>query len=173
MPNEDGFTYVDVYGSSGTYLLFNDADGNFGITTAKASTEPLSFGAYENITVTDDNGRAIFYYPDAMDKYSVSRFRMNNYDHIPTTADFITLTPINDEGPDSKPGVYVAVNTSGDVFFTVVCLLQNQHAKIFLVKDLDGGVAALTSGDLEYTVTGGVAAYCPPIDFVSDSAKIN
>jgi hypothetical protein len=81
--------------------------------------------------VTDDNGRAMFYYPDIMDKYGVSRFRMNDYDHIPTTADFITLTPINDDGSDSTSRVYVAVDTSGDVFFTVVCLLQNQQAKIF------------------------------------------
>jgi hypothetical protein len=73
-PNEDGFTYVDIYDSSGTYLLFNDADGNFGLTTAKSSTEPLSFGAYENITVTDDNERAMLYYLDVMDKYGVSRF---------------------------------------------------------------------------------------------------
>jgi hypothetical protein len=115
----------------------------------------------------------MFYYPDVMDKYGVSRFRMNDYDHIPTTADFITLTPINDDGSDSTPGVYVAVDTSGDVFFTVVCLLQNQQAKIFLVKDLDAGVAALTSGDLEYTVTGGVATYCSPMDFVSDGTGIN
>jgi hypothetical protein len=172
-PNEDGFTYVDIYDSSGTYLLFNDADGNFGLTTANASTELLSFGAYENITVTDDNGRAMFYYPDIMNKYEVSRFRINDYDHIHTTTDFITLTPINDDGSDSTPGVYVAVDTSGNVFFTVVCLLQNQQAKIFLVKDLDAGVAALMSGDLEYTVTSGVATYCSPMDFVSDGTGTN
>jgi hypothetical protein len=69
--------------------------------------------------------------------------------------------------------VYVAVDTSGNVFFTVVCLLQNQQAKIFLAKVLDAGVAALTSGELEYTVTGAVATYCSPMDFVSDGTGTN
>jgi len=64
-------------------------------------------------------------------------------------------------------GVYVAVDTEGDVYFTVACLLQGQQAKIFLVNDLDTGVATLMNSTLEYTVTGGVVTYCEAIDFVS------
>jgi hypothetical protein len=132
-PNKDGITYVDIYDSRGTYLLFNDADRNFGPTTANVSTDPLPFGAYENITVTDDNWRAIFYYPDVMAKYGVSRFRINNYDHIPTAADFIMPAPINDDGSDSTPSVYVAVGTSGNVFFTDLRIAESTG------EDLLGG----------------------------------
>ena len=111
----------------------------------------------------------MFYYPDIMSKYGVSRFRMNDYAHIPVSADFVSLVPI-DVG--TGKGVYVAVDTQGNVFYTIACLLQGQQAKIFLVSDLEAGVATLMDSTLEYTVTGGVVTYCEAMDFVSEGAGI-
>jgi hypothetical protein len=107
-----------------------------------------------------------------MAAYGVSRFRMNDYTHIPITADFISLVPVNVNSTtpaDVKgQGVYVAVDTEGDMHYTVACLLQGQEAKIFLVGDLETWMDVLMNSTLEYTVTEGVVTFCEAIDFVAD-----
>jgi hypothetical protein len=45
--------------------------------------------------VPDENGRAVFYYPNVMTEYGVSKFRMNDYPHIRITADLLSLVPVD------------------------------------------------------------------------------
>ncbi|RDW58463.1 hypothetical protein BP5796_12393 [Coleophoma crateriformis] len=169
--NGNGFTFSSIYDSTGQFVLVNDDYGNFAVKAVNESPAPI-FASYQNVTISDDADRLMFYYPDIMDAYGVSRFRMNFLDQIPVTSDFITFVPINDDGLSTTPGAYVAVDSSENVFFTVVCFYQDQIARIFIVQDIDAGIANLQSPDLTYIVTGGVVTQCAAIDFVSDNAGI-
>ena len=67
--------------------------------------------------------------------------------------------PIGYNEDPSAPSTYVAVDTVGNAFFTVLCTYADgQDSKVFLVKDVNAGVVTLARKDLGYTVTGGVVS---------------
>ena len=95
-----------------------------------------------------------------MAAYNVSRFRLSNETHIPLTADFVGLAPVNYDNDSTTPDVYVAMDTVGGVFFPVTCDIQGQESKAFLVRDIEAGVTKLQDPSLRFTVTGGVVERC-------------
>ena len=105
---------------------------------------------------------------------------------MPYTADIVTLTPIGaiskfslympltdppypTDSDDSSvtSGIFLPVDSSGNIYYTVVCNLDSLDSKIFLVTDYDGGIDTLMRTDLQSVITGGVVTGCIPITFQS------
>lgn len=114
-----------------------------------------------------DESLVFHYYADTMDALGVSRLRVSETSSIPVTADVLTFLAVRDteagkagivqQGADLFPAT-----TDGRIFYTVICDYEDPSAssKIFLVKDLDAGVARLVEDDLQYIVTGGAVQQC-------------
>jgi hypothetical protein len=114
-----------------------------------------------------DESLLFHYYADTMDALGVSRLRVSETASIPVTADVLTFLAVRDteigkagivqQGADLFPAT-----TDGKIFYTVICDYEDPSAssKMFLVKDLDAGVARLVEDDLQYIVTGGAVQQC-------------
>lgn len=170
--NTDGSVYVQLQDETGQYLLAADDSGSFNLVDTNASTGAASstgtnFLSFDNVTVADEMNRLFVYFPTTMRTLGVSRFRLVDGSNDPNTANLVALTPLNYDGLQNTPGVYIAESTTGDFFYTVVCNIQGQMSKVFLVTDLTTGVETLKREDLRYTVTGGVVDACYPIAFLS------
>jgi hypothetical protein len=119
--------------------------------------------------------------------------RMKDFDHVPKTAQAITLTPISKSSPNaldikcgkstgltlpfsdydndnSTPGYYAALDTENNPFYLAVCSITDLESKIFLVKDIDSGIQTLTDPNLQSVVTGGVVTGCVPLALKSSGA---
>jgi len=90
-----GVEYVALIDSTGGWVLANFDDGNFFLAPATEAAD-WTFASDENILVGDGNDLTFFYYPDEMDILGVSRWRLNDEQHVPKTADFITMAPISE-----------------------------------------------------------------------------
>lgn len=166
-PNSDGSVFVTIQDSTNQYLLSTDDDGTFNLQRAGDTDFGTTFLSFNNIVTSDDSKRIMHYYPDAMAKFGVSRFRMSTTDDFPKTADIVTLAPLNADDSTSTPGVYVAVDTKSQIFYPVVCNVQGQSSKLFLAMDPVGGLQTLMKEELRYILTGGVVENCSYIAFVS------
>jgi hypothetical protein len=114
-----------------------------------------------------DESLVFHYYADTMDALGVSRLRVSETSSIPVTADVLTFLAVRDteagkagivqQGADLFPAT-----TDGKIFYTVICDYEDPSAssKMFLVKDLEAGVARLVEDDLQYIVTGGAVQQC-------------
>ena len=69
------------------------------------------------------------------------------------------LTVDWDEKADT-PGVYLAFDTSDNVYYPAMCSLADKSSKIFLIKDPVQGLQTLKQQELQYVVTGGVVQDC-------------
>lgn len=85
---------------------------------------------------------------------------MNDYTHIPKTADLVTLIPLDADTSSDTPGIYVAADTKGNILYPVVCSISGLESKVFLVTDPDSGVKKLTQPELQYVITGGPVSSC-------------
>ena len=173
--NTDGFSFSTVPDKSGSYLLTASASGSFYVTSISdppSSNEGVTFASYNNITISDDEDRIMHYYPDLMAAFGVSRFRIADYESLPKTADFITLVPFNYDDDNTTPNVLMAVDTQENAYYTVICNLEGQNSKIFLVKDAQAGAARLMQEDLKFIVTGGVVTDCTYLPFVGSGAGL-
>jgi hypothetical protein len=167
-PNEDGSEYVQLRDETGEYLLQADDEGLFHLaTTADGGTTFLS---YDSIIVEDEEDRLFGYYPALMDSYGVSRFRLLRQDSWPSGADVVSLMPLNYDDNEDTPGLYIAADSVGGYYYTVVCSVQGQYSKIVLVADPSpDALEELKREELRYTVFGGVVDACQPIAFMSPS----
>lgn len=89
-----------------------------------------------------------------------SRLRFSDEAHIPLTAEFVGLAPVNYDDDSSTPDVYVIMDTNDSVFFPIVCDIQGQECKAFLVTDIAQGIAKLQEEALRHTVSDGVVEDC-------------
>ncbi|KAL8669726.1 MAG: hypothetical protein Q9168_005695 [Polycauliona sp. 1 TL-2023] len=153
-PDTDFFVIHDL---SGNDELVADQDGN--IYYAAPGNGSL-FASVSGFVEGDASGRFFHYYTDTMITYNVSRLRLSDEAHIPLTAEFVGLAPVNYDEQSSTPDVYVAMDTNNGVFFPVTCDIQGEESKAFLVTDIAQGVARLKEENLRYTVTGGVVLDC-------------
>ena len=95
-----------------------------------------------------------------MAAYNVSRLRLSPETAIPKTADLVGLVPVDTDGSGSTASVYAALATLGNVSVTVVCDIEGQNSKLFLVRDAGQGVAMLKEEELRWNVTRGVVSNC-------------
>ncbi|KAI9760678.1 MAG: hypothetical protein M4579_001542 [Chaenotheca gracillima] len=171
--NDDDFTYATILDSTGAYQLSTDDSGNFGLVDASNADDALYFASYQNVTISDESDRIFHYYPDTLSKFGVSRFRISDEDSVPKTADVVTLVPIDSDGSASTGGVYVAVNSNGDLLFPVICNIEDQASKFFLVSDVTTGTERLTQADLRYIVTGGIVSDCSFVPLLSNGQGLS
>ena len=107
-----------------------------------------------------------------MAAFNVSRIRLSTQDQVPKTADIITLVPIDYDGSGSAAEVYMAVDTKGNYFYPVVCDIQDQPSKLFLVADAAAGLQELMAEELRYIVTGGIVQECCYMPFMAASGVV-
>lgn len=167
--SSDNTTQTLIYDSTGSYVLGQDEYNNFFLDDAANAEAQYQFTAVDDVVVTDVSDRAMFYYPDEMTALGVSRFRIADTTQIPTAADFITLTPIDADESTSTPGVYLAVDSEDNAYYTMYCNIDGLGGKIFLVDDLDAGAKTLMRTDLEMVITGGVVTDCQALELVSET----
>ncbi|KAK8116773.1 uncharacterized protein PG998_005054 [Apiospora kogelbergensis] len=167
--NTDGSVYVQLRDETGQYLLSTDASGTFNLVPADAADADKTLVSYDNVTTEDVEGRLFHYFPDTMKAFGVSRFRLAGTEDWPRTANVIALAPVNYGELADTPGVYVAADTQGNFFYTIVCNIQGRPSKVFLVDDpSEKRLESLkTQKDLQWTVVGGVVEECFPIAFMS------
>ncbi|RDW56394.1 hypothetical protein BP5796_13216 [Coleophoma crateriformis] len=127
--NANGLNYTTATDSTGKYLLAAGDNGNFYVETKSVGRVDGAtiFALSDNIIVTDESDRFIFYYPDTMAKFGVSRVRLGNDTTFPKTADIVSLVPLDFDDSAVTPGVYVAVGTTQGTnaaktyFYPVIC----------------------------------------------------
>ena len=151
-------TYVQITDTSKTYSLAAEPEG--GNIYISAAGQGTYFASVLVFIIADNSDNYLHYYPDVMAAYNVSRLRLSPETAIPKTADMVGLAPVDTDGSGETASVYTALDTSGNVFITVVCDIEGQDSKMFLVKDPEQGVAMLKEEKLRWTVTGGVVSDC-------------
>ncbi|KAE8268097.1 hypothetical protein A4X09_0g4243 [Tilletia walkeri] len=160
---DDSLSWVQIQDISGQYIMVASADDNFHVGPFGSTGDGILFGASANVVAQDSQDRPFFYYPDVMQKYGVSRFRLASLDQIPKTARMVTLVPIN---TGDAAGVYVAADALGNIFYPITCsYTDSRPSKVFLAKDADrnkvnGGPQTLISDAMQTIVTGGVVKDC-------------
>jgi hypothetical protein len=70
----------------------------------------------------------------------------------------MSLVPLSQQG--SGGTFLVGMTSTGTTYYPITCAFKNQHSKIFLVKEPGSGIATLTDGSLQDTVTGGKVTGC-------------
>jgi hypothetical protein len=143
---------------SNTYQLTVTDNGNFCLGSAGASSAFST--SYENVTATDDVERIFHFYNDTMTTYGVTCFRLSYGDAIPKTAQPPSIIALDYDDNDATKPVFVAADLAGSFYYTVVCAIDGEYSKVFLVADIDAGVETLKKPELVYTVTGGVVSDC-------------
>ncbi|KAJ1566527.1 hypothetical protein HK405_009451 [Cladochytrium tenue] len=159
-------TYVSLVDVSGTYSLGEDEWGNFMLDDA-ANAGNYLFYSNDQLIDTDEQNNVFFYFPDEMTALGVSRFRVKNDTSVPKVADVVFLVPIDYDDSSNTTGVYVALNTNEDIFYTVACSITGIGNKVFLVANITEGITTLQKTELEYVVTGGVVENCGLVMFAS------
>ncbi len=112
----------------------------------------------------DSNDRLLHYFPDEVSSLGASRLRLASWDKLPVGSRLVNLAPVTPtSGPVTEP-LLVAIDPAGDYLFPVMCAIENQLNKVFLVKDMsETALAALEAEDLKFVLTGGQASDCGPL----------
>ena len=164
--------------SSSALNLTSCTDGNIYMQSANQSSSTDSdnydfacsqLWAFEqDVLVTDSDFGILHYYNNTMSTVGVSRLRVDSEEAIPAQSVYVAFVPYDDDGDDSTPDIYIAVDPASNVFFPTICQYKNSSmpAKAFLVSELDAGIAMLESGDVEYSVTGGEVDSCHVLTLV-------
>lgn len=95
----DGFDYVLLVDESGEFGFADADDGNFYLVPADDAVN-TTFASSDNIVVGAGDSLLMFYYPDEMTTMGVSRWRINEYNSIPKTAQTLALLPISESERD-------------------------------------------------------------------------
>lgn len=163
----DTSTYTQIPDLTGQYMLYAAPDGNFHPVPAGSQGGGLNFVYDSNTAATDDGNRLMFYYPDTMQKYGVSRFRINDQNHIPIGTQAISLISTYLGNGDPRP-TFLAADTSGNVFSMLTCTYSDgvTPSKIFLANDAYAGAQQLKSPSMQSIVTGAPINDCHYIQFV-------
>lgn len=163
----DNFTYTTINDLQNTFSIVPGEDGNIYASALQGVDNGTSlFAVLDNVVGMDDASRALYYYPDVMSAFNASRIRLGNETHLPKTADFISLMPINYDSDSSTANPLFAVNSNGDPYLTVLCTFTNGAAsKMFIVSD-ETGIDALQTEALRYIVTGAPVDICQVVTLV-------
>ena len=140
-------SYVQISDTSNTYSLAADPDG--GNIYISAAGQGTYFASVSSFIVGDDSDNFLHYYPDVMAAYNVSRLRLSPKTAMPKTADLVAFAPVDTDGSGDTASVYAALDTLGNVFVTVVCDIEGQNSKLFLVRDAEQGVVMLKEEKLD------------------------
>lgn len=167
--NEDGLTFTTLVDFQKSFMLVPDDDGNIYAGPYSEAPSSALFAQYENIIYGDDEDRVLYYYPDEMNVYNVSRIRLSDEYSIPKTAGSISLSPLDyDTGDDSNPLAYFAVTTTSAEYSLVLCNFANEaDSKLLIVNGQDGLDSLANNPNIVYTVTGAIVQDCFPLAVVA------
>jgi hypothetical protein len=101
-----------------------------------------------------------------MAHFGVSRFRLGYEESIPKTAQLATMAALDYDSNAATKNVFVVADLRGDYYYTVVCNMEGEYSRVFLVRNIEEGVKTLVgNGELVWMVTGGVVLDCSYIPF--------
>ena len=117
---------------------------------------------------SDSAERFLHYFPNEVSSLGASRLRLSSWDKLPVGSRLISLAPIKPSSGSDEP-VLVAIDPLGDDYLLpVMCAIEGQLNKVFLVKDTsEAALKALEVEDLKYVLTGGQATQCGPLALVA------
>ncbi|KAG6003007.1 hypothetical protein E4U21_002442 [Claviceps maximensis] len=144
------------------------ANGNLYAVINDDSTNEFCFGQWEttktqqSAVVYDGVHRPMHYYRDTMSALGVSRLRVSNAGEMPHKAVIVTLIPLQAPKSHDQLKLHVALDSSREVFYPVVCdyVDKSSASKVFLVRDPVKGPEILQRKDVMHSVTGGLVAQC-------------
>ncbi|KAF3928088.1 hypothetical protein AA313_de0202899 [Arthrobotrys entomopaga] len=119
---------------------------------------PAEFYTHSNIAVADTSARLLHGYSKELETYGVSRFRLHPVDKLPNTAMVVGLY-------EFQKGKIVAVSKERpeEFLLPVVCRIEGQPSKVFLVKEFERGVDVLK--ELGGEIAGGKVVECSMKNF--------
>ena len=172
LPDEHRFGPVSITDLTGDLVVHPFVNGSLFISLATdtADLDTLTGGATfvadldSGLVTGDSKDRLLYYFPETMAELGASRLRLGHFEKMPIGATLISLVPFAAEG-NAHP-VLAAVDSLMRNYFPMVCALQGQLNKVFLVESITGGSAILESQALMHTVVGGKAQNCTAIPFV-------
>jgi len=81
----------------------------------------------------------------------------------------LNLVPITSDS-DASTSMLVGVDAQSEYLFPVMCAIENQNNKVFLVKDTsDSALKALEADNLKFVLTSGAASQCSPLALLATS----
>jgi hypothetical protein len=173
---ESEYLYDRMVDRTGQLALLACGDGNMRMTTADAAdaiycSEQMAFK--DGRMVGTGANQVLHYYANTMDKLGVSRLRFSDEEVFPVGAVVTVAAGYHD--PDDQPsdndGLFLFTDAALNLFYPVLCNYVNGvfASRIFLVKSVADGIAALLSPDLRYTVTGGEVSDCTVVPLVYEA----
>jgi hypothetical protein len=174
----DGYEFTKLI--AGDYNIMYCSNGNMYIKQLSQSTglgcDEL-FAYSDDAVVGDGAGRYFYYHDDAMKAAGVSRLRLGDEESPVLSTSAVAMAAWNAEQAGTEydadiEGLYMVVDyTTDDVYWLSFCTYKDGQApKVFVVADLDAGLAVLESQDVKYSVTGGEVEKCYPLMAVEDPA---
>jgi hypothetical protein len=146
-------------------------DGNFYLYEPSDSTANF-YAVNDSVITSTPFEEFFFFYPDVMTAYGVSRLRHGTIDHLPVTADIITLAAVTLNGTTST---LVPATPDGKFYYTTICNYEDDAlpTKLFIVADIEKGPERLQADDLQFTVTGGKVTSCEYWPLVAETKGVD
>jgi hypothetical protein len=180
---EDGYEFTKILAEEGEYNLVYCSNGNIYL---KKTAQPTGLGCDElfmysdNSVAGDGAGRFMYYHTNTMEAAGVSRLRLADEEAPITGTSAVALVAWNstEVGTDLDAdieGLYFAADYDTDAFFWLsFCSYKDgQPPKVFIVEDIEKGIAVLESGDVKFSVTGGDIDKCFALSAKEDPASMN
>ncbi|KAF1921341.1 hypothetical protein BDU57DRAFT_46632 [Ampelomyces quisqualis] len=180
---EDGYEFTKILAEKGEYNIFYCSNGNMYV---KKTAQAAGLGCdelfvYSNNAVAGDGaGRYLYYHTNTMEAAGVSRLRLGDEENPVKGTSALALvawnsTEVGTERDADIEGLYFAADYDTKAFYwlTFCSYKDGQPPKVFVVEDLEKGIAVLESGDVKFSVTGGDVDKCFALSAKEDSASPN
>ncbi|KAI8932265.1 hypothetical protein NX059_010466 [Plenodomus lindquistii] len=180
---EDGYEFTKILAGQGEYNVFYCSNGNIYI---KKTSQATGLGCdelfvYSNDAVAGDGaGRYMYYHTNTMQAAGVSRLRLGDEESPVKGTSALALVPWNaaDIGATPDPdieGLFIAADydTQAVYWLTFCTYKDGQAPKVFVVEDIEKGIAVLESGDVKFSVTGGDVDKCYALSAKEDGASLD
>jgi hypothetical protein len=159
----NGNLFLSAIGSTSTSDLAVLTNG----TTLAALTLPET-DTDTYLIPGDSADRLLHYFPDEVAQLGASRLRLATWDKLPVGSKLINLVPVK-AGSGTGEEMLVAVAADGSYLWPVMCAIEGQVNKVFLVRENDDAAikAALEAEDAKFVLTGGQASKCGVVALVA------
>ncbi len=163
-PSNNGNLFVAPVGSTEDLAVLTNSTTLLAITMPDNEDIPYAVAG-------DSADRLLHYFPEEASTLGTSRLRLATWDKLPVGSRLINLVPVASDTSDDS--MLVGVDSQGDYLFPVMCAIENQNNKIFLVKDTSASaLLALEADDLRFVLTGGAASKCGPLALLATISDV-
>lgn len=174
----DGYEFTKL--TAGDYSVMYCSNGNMYVKKAGALTSlgcDELFAYSDDAVVGDGQGRYFYYHDDAMKAAGVSRLRLGDEESPVLGTSAVAMVAWKAEMTENEydadlEGIYTVVDFEIEAtYWLSFCTYKDGQApKVFVVANLDTGLAVLESPDVKYSITGGDVDKCLPLMTVEDPA---